>query len=40
MDLADDPDRDALFGGCKGGPLSRQARPDHQDVMIRHIPIL
>ncbi len=36
VDLADDSDRDALFGGCKRGPLSREARPDHQDVMVRH----
>ena len=36
VDLADDPHRDALLGSGKRGPLSREARPDHQDVMVRH----
>jgi hypothetical protein len=40
VDLADDPDRDALFGRGERGPLSRETRPDHQDVMVRHRPIL
>ena len=36
VDLADDAHRNALFGRGERGPLSREARPDHQDVMVRH----
>ena len=36
VDLADDPDRDALLGGRQGGPLSGQAGTDYENVMGWH----
>ena len=37
VDLAHDPHRNALLGSRERGPLSREASPDNQDVMVRHM---
>ena len=37
VDLADDPDRDALLRSGKRGALSGEAGSDHQDVVVRHV---
>jgi cysteinyl-tRNA synthetase len=36
VDLADDPDRDALLSSCKSGPLPGQAGSDYEDIMGWH----
>ena len=38
VDLAHDPDRDACLGRGEGGALTREPRPDHQYVVVRHRP--
>ena len=40
VDLADDPDRDALLGGGEGRPLPGEPGSDHQYVVSGHEPIL
>jgi hypothetical protein len=36
VDLADDAHGNSLLRSGKRGPLSREARPDHQDIVVRH----
>ncbi len=36
MDLAEDPDRDALLGGRQGGALPGQAGTDYEHVVGGH----
>ena len=37
MDLADDPDADALLGGGERRALAGEPCADNEDVMVRHI---
>jgi hypothetical protein len=40
VDLADDPDRNALLGGGQRRALPREARSDYEYVVLRHDAIL